>query len=150
MNPILEQQRETEEERNRREAYRFPVRVHYVYYRNEPQDPNDPDITLVRDFCKKNSIYFLAREYNMDKYTEDCDYIRRLPAFQVYYDGSWDSVCYYPLSAISIAKKLIVEYEEKQRRLQDWGKKRNRIAEFFRNLFRKKSLMEKLQTRRSF
>ena len=61
-----------------------------------------------------------------------------------------DRPIYLDYYADSIAKKLIVEYEEKQRRLQDWGKKRNRIAEFFRNLFRKKSLMEKLQSRRSF
>lgn len=150
MNPILEQQRQIDEERTRKEAFRFPVRVHYVYYRHEVQDPNDPDIVLIRDFCKKNSIYFAAREYDKDKYSEDCDYVRRLPAFQVYYDGSWDSTCYYPLSAISIAKKLIVEYEQKQRRVHDWTKRRSWFSEFIQNLFRKKSLMEKLQTRRSF
>ena len=149
-NPILVEQREAEEDRARREAFRFPVRIHYVYHPRNIPDFNDPDIQLIRDFCKKNSLYFLAREYDMEKYDEDCNYIRRLPAFQVYYDYSWDSTCYYPLSAIAIAKKLIVEYESKQRNLHDWTKRRSWFSEFIRNLFRKKSLLEKTQGRRSF
>lgn len=150
ISPVLLRQQEIDEERRRRESYRFPVRIHYVYHKLERQDPNDPNVVLVRDFCAKNSIYFLAREYDMDKREEDCLYIRRLPAFQVYYDHAWDSTCYYPLSAISIAKKLIVEYEQKQRNVHDWGKRRKRFIDFFRELFRKKSLMEKVQGRRSF
>ena len=150
ISPVLIRQKQIEDERRRRESYRFPVRIHYVYNPHERQDPNDTDVVLIRDFCKKNSLYFLAREYDMEKYEEDCNYIQRLPAFQVYYDYAWDSTCYYPLSAISIAKKLIVEYEQKQRNVHDWTKKRTRWMEFFRNLFRKKSLMEKTQERRSF
>ena len=150
MNPIVQRQQQIEEERRAREDFRFPVRIHYVYSPHERQNPDDVDVILIRDFCKKNNIYFLARTYDMDKYEEDCNYIRRLPAFQVYYDYSWDSTCYYPLSAIAIAKKLIVEYEQKQRNVHDWTKKRSRFLEFFRNLFRKKSLMERVQGRRSF
>lgn len=150
MNPLLEHQRKLEEDRIARESFRFPVRIHYVYNPRERQNPNDPDVALIREFCKKNSLSFVAREYDMDKYKEDCDQICRLPAFQIYYDLSWDSVCYYPLSAISIAKKLIVEYELKQRHVHDWGKRRNRFMEFFRELFRKKSRIEKVQGRRSF
>ena len=150
MNPILQQQRRIEDDRNAKETFRFPVRIHYVFNPNESQNPKDTDVVFIRDFCTKNSIYFLARSYDMNKYEDDCLYISRLPAFQLYYDHSWDSTCYYPLSAVSIAKKLIVEYEQKQRAVHDWTKRRSRFTEFFRNLFRKKSLMEKLQARRSF
>jgi hypothetical protein len=147
-NPVLLRQQEIDDERRRRESYRFPVRIHYVYHNIERQDPNDNNVVLIRNFCKENSIYFLAREYNIDKYEEDCLYIRRLPAFQVYYDHAWDSTCYYPLSAISIAKNLIVEFETKERRVHDWGKRKRRFLDFFWDLFRKKSLMERTHGRR--
>lgn len=148
MNPILVRQEQIEQERKRSESFRFPIRIHYVYPFHDRPDPNNRDVAMIRDFCRRNNIHFLARAYDMEKYKEDCDSIERLPAYQIYYKYDWDSVCYYPLSAVSIVKKLIVEHEEKQRRIQDWGKKRNRVVEFFRNLFRRQPLMER--SRRSF
>lgn len=43
----------------------------------------DDRLTKMREFCKTNHIQFTMRVFDSIKYSEDCNNIRRLPAFHV-------------------------------------------------------------------
>lgn len=91
---------------------RYPFRIVCVYL---DADNNDfPIIHEVRAHCGIHHLPFLARQYNIDKYTEDIP-ITRLPAFHIYYKGSVQETHYFDTDPVYKIQVLIWAYDDELR-----------------------------------
>jgi len=135
-NPIVERQQQAEAEHRARESFRYPFRVVCIYHSSE--DSDFPVVRDVRDYCMKNSLIFLSRQYDIDKYDEDME-IRRLPAFHVYYKGYVQERQYYDTDPIHKIQLLVWAFQDverareraKLRRREKWSN----LAENIRSIF---------------
>lgn len=128
-NPIVEKQEKEEAERRAKEAYRYPIRLVCVFKDYENNDY--PVILESRKYCNENNIVFVARQYNLDKYEEDCD-IKRLPAFHLYYKGGHDQIQYFDTNPIQHVQKLVWEFEDEEKKKERLRKKRQEQWEAFK------------------
>ena len=110
-NPIVERQQAEEAERRAKEAFRYPFRIVCVFL---DSDNNDfPIIREMNEYCNKNNLIFVKRQYNIDKYQEDI-FILRLPAFHIYHKGYSDTT-YFDTDPIRAVQLRVWEYQDKQR-----------------------------------
>ena len=65
------------------------TRVEYII--DETYDENDPIYRKIVDYCSLMKINFTIRIFDSIKYSEDCEYITRLPAIHIY--EKTDHVC---------------------------------------------------------
>jgi len=109
---------------------------------------NNPDIVRFRDYAHSLNINFLTREYDSIKYSEDRDYITRLPAFHIYAKKHYRETFYPNTRPYQIMQNAVESYKIKQ---SERANRRTWVA-FYRDLktrlaalFHKKTAMEKYQ-----
>lgn len=111
-NPIVEQQKKEEAERRAKAAFRYPFRIICVYM---DEDSNDfPIIREVRDYCNKNHLIFINRQYDIDKYSDDM-FIKRLPAFHIYYKRYYDDTVYYDMDPVHQVQVKVWAFQDEER-----------------------------------
>ncbi len=120
-NPIVEQQQAEEQERRRKEAFRYPYHIVCVYLDEESND--FPIIHEVREYCKKNNLTFMNRQYDVDKYEEDMA-IRRLPAFHIYHKKYVYETHYYDMDPAYKIQLVIWAYQDREREKEKARQKR--------------------------
>lgn len=126
-NPIVDRQKEAEEEYRKQKAFRYPFRIHCVYL---PEDGYDfPIFYEVKQYCEQNNLTFCARPYDLDKYSEDI-FIHRLLAFHIYYKGYVQETHYYDNNPVHKIQLVVWAYQDiekekakaRQRRQERWDK----------------------------
>jgi hypothetical protein len=97
----------------------YKVRVTLVY--DWSRDCNFAENQTIKDFCASNNITFATREYNTYKYSEDREYVAKLPAFQVYVLDDFERTFYPGPDAIQELQAVILGI-----RIRDAEKKRQK------------------------
>lgn len=142
-NPIIEKQEREEEERRKQEAFRYPMKICCVYRDSENND--FPIIHEVRAHCHENHLVFTAREYDADKYEED-SWIKKLPAFHLYFHGGHCDIFYYDNNPVHKIQKELWAYQEKEKKREERARKRkeqwNGWILSMRSVFKKKTLLD--------
>jgi hypothetical protein len=135
-NPIVQRQLEAEEEFRRKEIYRYPFHIVCVY---EDEDSNDfPIILETRDYCNKNNLTFMARQYDFEKYNDDM-FVKRLPAFHIYHKKWIYETHHYDDNPVHKIQLVVWAYQDeekekarrKQRRKEKWDSTVTSFQEFF-------------------
>ena len=106
-------------------------------------DFNDKDIHNIRDYCIEKNVLFSTRRFNSNKYSDDRNYILKLPAFHVIINDSYIETFYINTRPFQHIDKAIQKYndiiEKKQKNKEAWKNYYNN----FINMFKKESLMDK-------
>lgn len=110
-NPIVEKQQQEEAERRAREAFRYPFHIVCVYEDKENSD--FPIISDVREFCSKNHLNFVNRQYDIDRYEEDM-MVHRLPAFHIKYKRYVQETHYYDTDPVHKIQVVVWAYQDEQ------------------------------------
>jgi hypothetical protein len=147
-NPIVEQQQKEEAERRAKAAYRYPFNIVCVYL---DSDNNDfPIILDVRDYCNKNNLIFAARQYDHEKFGDDM-FVKRLPAFHIYYKKGWQDCEYYDTDPIRKIQNLVWAYQDEMRarerarikRQEQWDTMKETVKQVFSlERFKKKPALD--------
>ena len=111
-NPIVEQQQQQEAEEKAKKAFRYPFHIVCVYLDSENND--FPIILDTRDYCNKNNLTFSARQYDFEKYGDDM-FVKRLPAFHIYYKKGWQDTEHYDTDPIRKIQNLVWAYQDEMR-----------------------------------
>lgn len=140
-NPIIEKQEKLEAEQRARERFRYPYRVVCVYL--DTYNSDFPIIHEVRDHCNQNSMIFTARAFDSDRYTED-EYVKRLPAFHVYYNGGIYETLYFDIDPVHKLKLIIWAYEDELLAKEKARIRRQERWEAFKSMFsfKKKTVLD--------
>lgn len=147
-NPIVEQLQKEEAERKAKEAFRYPFQILYVYIDSENRD--FPIYRHVKDYCSKNNLPFSTRQYDHEKYPDDM-FIKRLPAFHIYYKKGWQDTEYYDTDPIHKIQVLVWAYQDEEckkerkriRRQEQWNTmKENFNAVFTLDHFKRKPKLD--------
>ena len=112
-----------------------------------------PDILKIRDFAHSMNINFMTREYNSRKYSEDRDYITRLPAFHIYFNGGYRNTFFLNTRPYQIIQELVQEYQEAQERKRvrrTWITFYTEIRAYLKAAFKRKTAMEKYQDEKEY
>ena len=141
MNPINQTKPEPD-------PFWYPFRVCYV---GEPETNTKPAyFERIRTFCEDNHVVFMARVYQPRKYDEDSEFIERLPAFHIYLDRNLYHDTYYQGTheLTQVVMRFMDEYDQKIIKAREKAEERaaywNGVVAGFRDLFRKKTRMEKV------
>ena len=135
-NPIVEKQQQEEAERRAKQDYRYPFRIVCVFL---DADNNDfPIIRDVNEYCNKNNLIFVKRQYDIDKHQDDM-FITHLPAFHIYYKKYHDEITYFDRDPIHIIQVKVWAYQDeekakeraRQRRQERWDKAKESIKSVF-------------------
>ena len=135
-NPIVEREREAEEEHRKQKAFRYPFKVCCIYL---PEDGTDfPIFYEVKKYCEQNNLTFYSREYSYGSYSEDM-FVKRTLAFHIYYKGYVQETHYYDTDPIHKIQLVIWAYQDeerekakrRQRRQEQW----NTFKETWNNIF---------------
>jgi hypothetical protein len=111
-NPIVEKQQQEEAERRTKAAFRYPFQIVCVYL---PEDGYDfPIFHEVKKYCSENSLTFLARPYDHEKYADDM-FIKRLLAFHIYYKKYIQETHYYDTDPIHKIQLVVWAYQDEER-----------------------------------
>jgi hypothetical protein len=130
------------------ELFYYPFRVCYVYLNTA--DKHDPAFKAVKEFCDSHHIPIYSRVYDSRKYDEDCEEIQELPAFHMYTQGmNYPEETFYPtthpLQKINAyILKWEIELERAEYRRREREARKQGVISFFKNLFVKKTRMEKI------
>lgn len=135
-NPIVDRQREAEEEHRQKVNFRYPFKVCCVYL---PDDGYDfPIFYEVKKYCEQNNITFFSREYSYGKYEEDM-FVKRTLAFHIYYKGYVQETHYYDTDPVHKIQIVIWAYQdeekEKARRRQQRQERWDNFKETWNNIF---------------
>jgi hypothetical protein len=109
---------------------------------------NDIVLKNIRDYCNGSYITFSTRIYNSFSYSEDMNFIERLPAFHIYFNNCYIKTFYPNTRPIQHIEESVNEWKmKKEKRRLAREKWITRLKEFFKLFIptRRKSLMEKIQ-----
>ncbi len=84
-------------------------------YPIEQNDKIIEKINLVNEYCFENSINFTKRVFDSYNYTDDRDYISRLPAYHIYRKYDIIETVYTKAEIISTIENYISRKKEKER-----------------------------------
>lgn len=128
----------------------LPIRVAYVHAIGA--DMKDPFIPEMRGFCHDLKVQFTTREYMPRKYSEDRDYIERLPALQLD-EGKYNHKTFYPNTRpYQIVEEAVMRYKTRQLNKEtakdSWKTRMATFQETVKSLFHRKTRMEQVQEER--
>ena len=112
-----------------------------------------PDNLKIRDFAHSMHINFITREYNSRKYSEDRDYVTRLPAFHIYSHNCYRNTFYLNTRPYQIIQEMVQEYEEAQERKRmrrTWHTFYTELRAYLKSAFKRKTAMEKYQEEQDY
>ncbi len=111
-NPIVEQLQEQRTEERRKQDFRYPFHIVCVYM---DEDSNDfPIITEVKEYCARNNLTFMVRQYDIDRFDEDM-FIKRLPAFHLFYKKYIQDTEYYDTNPVHKIQIAVWAYQDELR-----------------------------------
>jgi hypothetical protein len=147
-NPIIDRQKEAEEEYKKKESFRYPFRVVCVY---TPGDGWDfPVFHETKKYCSENHLTFSAREYNFERFPEDMAIFRTL-AFHIYHGNYVQETQYYDTDPIHKIQLIVWAYEDlerekakaRQKRQEKWDKMKETLNSVFTwDHFKKKPALD--------
>ena len=89
----------------------------------------------VKNLCSHNGIIFTVREYNAQKFEEDCENIRKLPAFHIYRHNQYQATFYSEDDATVQIKNEYILWQKKQEAIrlkrEAWNRRFRTVAAFF-------------------
>ena len=133
------------EERKKEESIRYPVHIVCVL-REYSQYAS---LHALRDYCKECGIMFSTRIYDSKKYSDDCSYIERLPAFHAYVKRSYIKTFYpntRPFQHVDETLEIhLKSVEAKRRRSELWRKPFKIMANWFKRINHRTTRMEKYE-----
>jgi hypothetical protein len=122
-NPLVERQREAENEYRRKKDFRYPFRICCVYM---PEDGHDfPIFHEVKRYCDQNNLTFSGRPYDHETYEEDMS-VKRTLAFHIYYKGYVQETQYYDTDPVHKIQVILWAYQDEER---EKARKRQRRQE---------------------
>lgn len=105
------------------------------------------ELFQIKTFCDDNNVKFISREFDAQKYDEDCLYIKTLPSFHIYDKKKITQGLFTltdePIEKIKeqISKYKMVEEEEK-RKQEIWSQRFESVKGLFSG-FTKQSILRK-------
>jgi len=128
----------------------LPIRVAYVHAIGA--DMKDPFIPEMRSFCQEHHVKFTTREYAPRKYSEDRDFVERLPALQME-EGKYHHKTFYPdTRPYQIVEEAVVRHQtrmlNKESAKDSWKTRMAKFQETVKSLFHKKTRMEQVEEER--
>lgn len=124
---------------------RYPLCVAYIY--RLPTNFQDSMLLEIRTLCLEKNIEFRIREFDSNKYQEDCDEIERLPALHLYERGAYMRTFYpvgRPIQIIQDAHaNLVAEDWNSKKKRKQWKEWFHDILERIRAIGRKQSKLDK-------
>lgn len=107
----------------------IPLKICYV--RDESDKGFPADFFAIREFCEKNSLNFYSRQYNSQRYYEDCNHILSLPAYHIYRGRIYHDTFYGEKEPIRKILDAMEEWrkEEEAKRLRE-AARRERWSRF--------------------
>jgi hypothetical protein len=112
-----------------------------------------PENLKIREFSHNMNINFMTREYNSMKYSDDRDYITRLPAFHIYVHGGYRKTFFINTRPYQIIQEIVQEYEEAQERKRlrrTWRTFYTELRTYLKSIFKRKTAMEKYQEEQDY
>ena len=104
------------------------------------------DLQEIRDYSHSLNLLFITREYNSTKYSDDRNYIERLPAFHIYVKNVYKRTFYPNTRPYQIIQQTLEKYinhlEEIERNKDAWYRFFNKIIERMKKLVHRKTRME--------
>uniref|UniRef100_A0A6C0JNM1 Thioredoxin domain-containing protein n=1 Tax=viral metagenome TaxID=1070528 RepID=A0A6C0JNM1_9ZZZZ len=126
----------------------YQIRVDFVVDKTEHE--NDPIFRKIQELCNSLKIDVQIRNYDPKRYYEDCEFITRLPAIQIYEKGAHTRTLFpneKPVYTIrEIHEKCEMEYLNNLAKQQIWDEKLKYLKRIF---FKKASLKTDLFNSRS-
>jgi hypothetical protein len=117
--------------------------IHLCCVLDELSDYNDPHIHAIRDYAISMKIIFKSREYDSRKYSDDCNEIRRLPAYHIYIKGNRYRTFYPNTRPYQHIQETLDEYNAVLERKKLRKTRLTRFYAAFMSLFKRKTAMEK-------
>jgi len=111
----------------------LPIEIKCILY--DLSDSNDDQIRNLRDYCHLKNLIFSTRRYNSSKYSDDRNYITKLPAFHVYMKDAYQNTFYLNAREINEVNIIIRLYNEKLERKRKRKEEWNKFYEQIYNLF---------------
>lgn len=148
-NPIVEKLQQEEAAAKAKAAFRYPFQIVYVYMDSENRD--FPIYREVKEYCANNNLPFSTREYDHEKHSDDM-FVKRLPAFHIYYKKGWQDTEYYDTNPVHKIQVLVWAYQDEERkkerlkirRQEQWATfKENFNAVFTLDHFKRKPQLDK-------
>lgn len=122
---------------NKKEQY--PV---YIYYVVKNYSDIDDRIKEIKTHAINSNALFITRLYNPKKYSEDCNFVERLPAFHVYIKKAYIKTFYPNTRPLQHIDESIELYLNK---IENKKKRKNNIYKYIKKIFSKKTRMEKYE-----
>lgn len=119
-----------------RKKLMYPFRVEYVF--KNCCDIHDLAIPSIVEYCTSMNIEFQIRKFNPIDRFEDRNFIRELPALQVYEYENYSYTLYMDRSPIVTLRKIFEKFEikhaERLAKKQIWDEKLNHLKCMFRRV----------------
>jgi len=112
----------------------YPFRVEYVF--KDCCDIQDVMIPSIVEYCTTMSIDFQLRKFNPLDRVEDRNFIRELPALQVYEYNVYSNTIYMIENPTNTLRRLFEKFEikhaERLAKKQIWDEKLNHLKRMFK------------------
>ena len=129
----------------------YPISVDYVFKMD--YDPEDPNITLIRDYCKIMKIKFCIRKYDSLTFVEDKTLIEKLPAIHVYIKKVHTAITYpndNSLESLIVIRDIYdafdIEYMAYLSKKQIWNERLHSLKRIFLRNWSKTDLNHQIQS----
>ena len=124
------------------EKISYPIRVICVL---DSLSHGNKEIQSIREYTQKLGLTFVTREYDHRTYSEDCNFIERLPAFHIYTKTSYRKTFYINSNPYNVIHETLNLYIDKIERKQKkpWKGFLKRCVVSVKKFFHKKTRMEK-------
>lgn len=99
-----------------------PLRVlHPITVKCIVDELSDRDATVqkIREYAQSLNIIFITREYDSIKYSEDRDFVQRLPAFHIYEKKCYRNTFYPNTRPYQIIQDTVNQYLEKLKKREN-------------------------------
>lgn len=117
------------------------VRVDYVY--EHGCNIIDEYIPRIRQECHARGVRFVAREYAPRKYSEDREFIERLPAMHAHSGVAYKRTFYPDTRPIQIIEEVVAESKIKLTAQEVWSRRIDSVVSALRALQRKREREER-------
>jgi hypothetical protein len=87
---------------------RYPIIVTCIV--EHMDDSNMPEIRAIRDHVNASNAFFITRVYNPEGYSDDCNYVKSLPAFHVHIKRGYATTFYLNTRPLQVVNESIQEY----------------------------------------
>jgi hypothetical protein len=126
------------------ERVKYPIRICCVL--RDHAQYGDELIKSIRDHTVEKGAMFMTRIYDSKKYSEDCNFIERLPALHIYKERSYIKTFYPNTRPLQHVNETVEEYlrvlESRRLKKDKWNKMFKKVLKWFKAIGKKKTRME--------